>query len=261
MKNPILYLKNRYWKFRFVFKELIKRDFKKKYKRSVLGIFWSVLAPLFTLLIMNFVFGNFLGRGVEHYVIYLFAGILVIRYYSTATRSAMVTLMSNSGIFSKIDIPKYLFLFANVISSSIDFLATLLVFFVFVYLHNIPFTVNFLLLIIPFACLFLIIIGVSMIVSIMNVYFRDIDYLYGIFLMALYYFTPIFYMPEMLGENEYILYFNPLFLIVQYIRDIVIQSSIPNLQFQLTMIIYSLIIFAVGCICYKNFNYKIIYHI
>ena len=65
---------------------MVKRDFKKKYKRSILGVLWSMLAPLFTLLVMNFVFGHFFGRGQEHYTIYLFSGWLIFQYYNEATK-------------------------------------------------------------------------------------------------------------------------------------------------------------------------------
>ena len=100
-----------YKQYQFVFTELVKRDFKKKYKRSFLGVLWSMLAPLFTLLVMNFVFSYFFGRTQEYYTIYLFSGWLIFQYYSEATNGAMNSLMANAGIFSKVKVPKYLFLF------------------------------------------------------------------------------------------------------------------------------------------------------
>ena len=89
-----------YKRYKFVFAELVKRDFKKKYKRSYLGVLWSMLAPLFTLLVLNFVFGTFFGRTQEHYTIYLFSGWLIFQYYNEATNGAMSSLVANANIFS-----------------------------------------------------------------------------------------------------------------------------------------------------------------
>ena len=97
-------------KHRFLFEELVKRDFKKKYKRTVLGVAWSMLAPLLTLLVMAVVFTQFFGRSTPHYIIYMFAGNLVFFYYREATGGGMRALVDNAGIFGKINVPKYMFL-------------------------------------------------------------------------------------------------------------------------------------------------------
>ena len=97
-------------KYQFLFEELVKRDFKKKYKRTVLGMAWSVLSPLLTLLVMRLVFTQFFGRETDHYTTYLFCGNLVFSYFSESSREGMSSLMGNSRIFSKVNIPKYLFL-------------------------------------------------------------------------------------------------------------------------------------------------------
>ena len=91
-------------KYQFLFEELVKRDFKKKYKRTVLGMFWSVLSPLLMLLVMSLVFTQFFGRSTPHYTIYLFSGQLVFSYFTDATNSGMSSLMDNSTIFSKINV-------------------------------------------------------------------------------------------------------------------------------------------------------------
>ena len=97
-------------KHQFLLEELIKRDFKKKYKRSVLGMGWSVLSPLLMLLVMRLVFTQIFGRGIEHYTTYLFCGNLVFAFFNESTTQGMSSLMSNTAIFSKVNVPKYLFL-------------------------------------------------------------------------------------------------------------------------------------------------------
>ncbi len=254
-------LGNLYKQYKFVFAELVKRDFKKKYKRSVLGVFWSMLAPLFTLLVINFVFGHFFGRNQEYYTIYLFSGWLIFQYYNEATNGAMNSLMANAGIFSKVKVPKYMFLFSRVASSSINFFLTLIVYFVFVIAYGLPITWKFITLLYPIACMFVLILGVGLILSALFVFFRDVQYLYSVFLTALMYATPIFYTVDIMGDKAWIFYINPLYYYATYFRSVVIDGIIPGLGFHAMMLIISAVFFAVGCWMYKKYNYKFLYYV
>lgn len=254
-------LRYKFLTYHFAFSELMKRDFKKKYKRSVLGILWSMLAPLFTLLVMNFIFGSFFGRDAAHYTIYLFTGIVVMTYYSQATNSGMGALVGNAGIFSKVNVPKYLFLFSNIASSSINFGLTLILYFLFVIGDGLGIHLLYVLLIFPIGCLVMTVLGVSMILSALFVFFKDIQYLYGVFMTALMYCTPVFYTPDILGEKAYLFYINPLFLIINYIREIVIYARIPSIEYHLGCLIYSLVLLILGFFIYKKYNYKFLYYI
>ena len=100
-------------KYKFLFEELVKRDFKKRYARSVLGVVWSILSPLLQLLVMKLVFTHFFGRSTPHYTTYLFCGTIVFSYFSESTREGMTSLVDNAAIFTKINVPKYLFLFSK----------------------------------------------------------------------------------------------------------------------------------------------------
>ena len=97
-------------KHQFLFEELVKRDFKKKYKRTILGMLWSILSPLLQLIVMSIVFTKFFGRGMEHYTIYLFTGNLLFSFFKESTVNGMHSLMQNAGIIKKINLPKYIFL-------------------------------------------------------------------------------------------------------------------------------------------------------
>lgn len=248
-------------RYKFVFIELVKRDFKKKYKRSFLGILWSMLAPLFTLMVMNFVFSHFFGRSQPHYIIYLFSGWLIFQYYNEATNGAMNSLIANSSIFSKVKVPKYLFLFSRVSSSLINFFLTLTIYFLFVLIEGLPISWKYILLLFPIVCMFLFILGVGLILSAFYVFFRDVQYLYSIFSTALMYFTPIFYTVEMMGNKALIFYFNPLYLYITYFREIVINGCVPTAWFHLGMLLYSLLFFIIGCWIYKKYNYKFLYYV
>ena len=133
----------------FLFEELVKRDFKKKYKRTILGIGWSLLSPLLMLLVMKLVFTQFFGRNTPHYTIYIFCGNVVWTFFNEATRGGMRALMDNASIFTKVNIPKYLFVLSKNIQAFISFLLTLVILFVFVAFDTLPFTWKFFALLYP----------------------------------------------------------------------------------------------------------------
>ena len=158
----------------FLFSELVKRDFKHKYKRTTLGMAWRVLSPLLTLLVMRLVFTQFFGRNMPHYTTYLFSGNLVMAYYKESTKGGMNSLMSNARIFTKINVPKYMFLLSKNVSALVNFGLTLCVYFVFCAFDGITFGPHMLALVFPVACLLLMNIGVGMILSAFYVFFRDV---------------------------------------------------------------------------------------
>ena len=140
---------------RFLFEELVKRDFKKKYKRTILGMGWSMLSPLLMLLVMKVVFEQFFGNTVKHYTTYLFCGLLTFNWFAQSTGSGMRSLSGNASIFTKVNVPKYLFLFSVNIQVLLNFALTLLVFFVFCAIDHVEFSWRFICLVYPIATLLL----------------------------------------------------------------------------------------------------------
>ena len=126
-------------KHQFLFEELVKRDFKKKYKRTILGMLWSLLSPMLQLLVMSVVFSNFFGQNHPHYTIYLFAGNLTYSFFKDSTYGGMNSLMANAGIITKINLPKYMFLLSKNVASLINFGLTLLIFLLFTAIDGVPF--------------------------------------------------------------------------------------------------------------------------
>lgn len=248
--------------YQFLFEELVKRDFKKKYKRTVLGMAWSVLSPLLTLLVMKLVFTQFFGRQTAHYTTYLFCGNLIFSYFNESTTQGMTSLMSNSHIFTKVNVPKYLFLFSKNVQTLINFGLTLCVFFVFCVLDNITFTWKFICLLYPIVCLVLFNIGVGLILSALYVFFRDIQYLWSVFTMLLMYMSAIFYTidsyPPMI-QNVFLV--NPVYLFIRYFRKIVIDATIPSLWFHLLMLADVVVVLGVGAWIYKKNNTKFLYYV
>lgn len=248
--------------YQFLFEELVKRDFKTKYKRTVLGMAWSVLSPLLMLLVMRLVFTQFFGRTTEHYTIYLFCGNLVFSYFSESTGQGMTSLMGNAGIFSKVNVPKYLFLFSKNVQTLINFGLTLCVFFLFCIIDQIAFTWKFVLLVYPIACLMLFNIGVGLILSALFVFFRDIQYLWKIFTQLLMYMSAIFYTIDKYSQTaQYLFLLNPVYLFIRYFRKIVIEATIPTVWFHLLMMADVLIVLGVGCWMYKKYNHRFLYYV
>ena len=249
-------------RYRFLFEELVKRDFKKKYKRTVLGMAWSVLSPLLMLLVMRLVFTQFFGRSTPHYTTYLFCGNLVFSCFNESTTQGMQSLMSNASIFTKVNVPKYLFLLSKNVQTLINFGLTLCVFFIFCVIDHITFTWRLVCLLYPICCLVLFNIGVGMILSALFVFFRDIQYLWTIFVQLLMYLSAIFYTIDRyppLVQNLFLL--NPVYLFIRYFRKIVIELTVPTLWFHLLMLADTLIVLGLGCLIYKKYNHRFLYYV
>ena len=192
-----------YESYGFLFSELVKRDFKKKYKRTVLGMLWSILSPLLNVLILMLIFTNIFGRTEKHFIIYIFSGTLVMSFYTECTQGCMRALMANAAIFTKINVPKSLFLFSKSIQSFINFGLTLLLYFMFCLFDGLVIRTNAAVLVYPIVMLLLFSVGIGMLLSALFVFFRDIEYLYGIFLLLLNYISAIFYPLTIIKPAEY----------------------------------------------------------
>ena len=247
---------------RFLFEELVKRDFKKKYKRTVLGMVWSVLSPLLMLLVMRLVFTQFFGRNMEHYTTYLFCGNLIFSFFSESSSQGMTSLMGNVGIFTKVNVPKYLFLFSKNVQALINFALTLGVFFVFCALDGITFTWKFVFLLYPICTLMLFNMGIGLILSALFVFFRDVQYLWSVFVRVIMYMSAIFYTVDRFSYTGQCLFLlNPVYLHIRYFRQIVIDGVIPPGWFHLLILADVAIALGVGCWMYKKYNTRFLYYV
>ena len=246
----------------FLFEELVKRDFKSKYKRTTLGIAWSMLAPLMQLGVMALVFTKFFGRNTPHYLIYLFSGNLIFTYFNEATNQGMTALEMNAHIFSKINVPKYLFLLSKNVSSLINFLLTLVIYLIFVIADGIGLHWNFLTLIYPIVCLMAFNIGIGLVLSALHVFFKDISYLYGILTTLLMYMSVIFYTLDVFSPTvQKLFYLNPVYNYIHYFRSVVIYGEIPSLWHHLLCLGYAAAAMLAGMGMYKKYNYRFLYYI
>lgn len=249
-------------KNQFLLEELIKRDFKQKYKRTVLGMFWSILNPLLTLLVMRLVFTTFFGHGIEYYTTYIFAGNLMFSYFKEQTSGGMQSLMANAQIFTKINVPKYMFLLSKSASAVINFVLTLIVFFLFVIIDGVPFHWTVFAIIYPIVMLTVFNLGVGMILSALFVFFRDIGYIYDIFTLLLMYVSAIFYQVDMFPAwIQRVFLLNPVYVAIKYIRVIVIDGNLPSLLFHFLLFLYAGVAIGLGSFIYKKYNHRFLYYV
>lgn len=258
-------------KYQFLMGQLILRDFKVKYKRSVLGVVWSLLYPILMMAVMAAVFSNMFKFQVDgvSYLVYLLTGIIVFNYFSEATSSAMTSVVNNFTLINKVYIPKYIFPLAKCLFVGINFLLTLIPWILIIILTqfglgNYPASINIYYLILPFIflCIFIFTIGVGLFLSCVSVFLRDVFYIYGIVLTIWQYFTPIFYSIEIIPVKLQVLYqFNPLYQYLTAIRSIVLYGNCPGTANLILCIVYALIAILIGCLVFKKNQDKYIYYI
>lgn len=249
-------------KHRFLLEELVKRDFKHKYKGTVLGVGWSLLAPLLTLLVMKVVFTQFFGRDAPHYTTYLFAGILVFGFFSESSKGGMTALVGNAGIFTKVNVPKYLFLLSKNAQTLLNFALTLIVFFVFCVLDGISFTWHFLLLAYPIVTLALFNIGLGLILSALYVFFRDMQYLWSVATRLIMYGSAIFYMTDRFPPKmQFVFRCNPVYDHIAFIRKIVLANATPEPWEFALLAGFAALTMLIGGFLYKRHNTEFLYHV
>ena len=251
----------RWQKYRFVFEELVKRDFKRRYKRTILGMGWSMLGPLLHLLVMVLVFTHFFGRDIPHFIVYVFAGLKIFQFFSESTNQGMASLMANSGIMTKVKVPKYLFLLSQNVASLINFGLMLLIFFLFVVIDGVSFHWRFIFLLYPIITITMFNIGVGLVLSALFVFFKDIQYLYSIFTMLVMWLSAIFYSIDTFSATTQRLFLvNPIFAHIHYFRLVVLHGVIPAWHIHLICASSAIIMLLIGAFFYKRYNTRFIYY-
>lgn len=229
-KITVISLAEGIWtRYEFLIQQLVSRDFKTKYKRSVLGYMWSFLNPLFTMVVQYVIFSTIFRSGIENFPVYLLSGIIMFNFFSEAVGQGLMAIVSNATLITKVYVPKYIYPVTKVVSCSINLLISIIPLLLVVLLTKTPLTKAILLL--PFAllCLILFCVGMSMALSAAMVFFRDTQYLWGIFSMIWMYATPLFY-PETIVPDKFkfIQIMNPMYHLIKFVRTILIEGISPD---------------------------------
>lgn len=260
VKNVMINLK----KYSFLLQQLVSRDFKVKYKRSVLGIVWSLLYPILTMIVMAIVFSNVFKFSTPdvNYLAYLLSGLVMFNYFSEASNLSMSSVVANFGLLNKIYIPKYIFPLSKCLFVGINFLLTLIP--LYIVLLATGTGVNWYHIFLPYAylCLFMFTLGMGFILSAVSVFLRDMFYIYGIIVMMWTYLTPIMYDINMISANlQPWLKLNPLYHYINFAREIILYGRIPQPFTWITCLVSSVAVLLIGVIVFKKTQDKFIYYV
>lgn len=257
-------LKYTYKKYGFLMKQLVSRDFKVKYKRSVLGIFWSLLYPVLTMAVMALVFTNmfkFSTPGVN-YLAYLMSGLVIFNYFSEASNLAMSSVVANFSLINKVYIPKYIFPISKCLFVGINFLLTLIPLYAIILLTGTGINIYHLLLPYVFICLFLFTVGFGLILATVSVFLRDMFYIYGVVITLWTYMTPIMYDISIIsGPLQIIFKLNPLYWFIYFARDIILYHQVPGLNVWIYCGLFAIVFLIIGIIVFKKNQDKFIYYV
>lgn len=236
--------------------ELTMRDIKTRYRRSVLGVFWSLLNPLCQMIVLSVVFSNLFKNNIDNFPLYILSGQVIYNFFSESTSNAMNAIIGNASLIKKAYIPKYLFVISNITSSAVNVLASYAALLVVMLVTRAEFNITIIFAIVPIMLTFIFSSGVGLLLAALAVKFRDLIHLYSVFVMALMYLTPIIYPLGMLpGLVRKVVVMNPITNFVVMFRDLVLDGVFPNLLHVGIGVAESVVVLAIGLyVFYKKQN-------
>jgi len=241
---------------------LVKRDITTKYRRSVLGLLWSVLNPLLMMLVISAVFQRLLKVQVANFPVYFLSGNLIFNFMSEATNGSMGSILHAGSFIRKVYIPKYILPFEKCLFALVNSLFAFVAVLIVLLVQRMPFHATLLLFWVPLLYVFVFNLGFGMILACLEVFFRDTQHLYGVWLTAWMYLTPIIYATTILPDAVFtVVKLNPMYYYVTYFRELVLYGNLPTLRENLICILISLSFLMVGGVVFKRLQDKFIYHI
>jgi ABC-2 type transport system permease protein len=241
------------YNYRELLKSNVKKEIRGRYKNSVLGVMWSFLNPLLQLLVYAVIFGALLGGGDSTYHIYICVALIPWTYFTTTITQASFTVIGNGDIIKKVYFPREILPISVVTSGAVNFVISTIIILAFVIFSGIG--ISKYIILYPFILLvqYILLLGISFIVSSITVYFRDLEHIIGIILMAAFYGTPIVYKLEQLPANLQILMkLNPMTHLINGYRDIFYYQQMPNMKMLCILLAGSLVITVIGYFIFKK---------
>ena len=249
-------------RYNYLLRQLVARDFKTKYKRSVLGILWSFLNPLLTMLVQYMVFSTLFRSDVANFPLYLLSGIVCFGFFSESCGMSLMSIVGNASLITKVYVPKYIYPISRILSSGINLLLSLIPLFLVMMLTGTPVRPSVLLLPFAVACLMAFCLGMGFLLSAMMVFFRDTQFLWGVVSLLWMYATPIFY-PESIIPARLLPLFkcNPLYHIIRFVRIVLIDGVSPEPKAWGLCLIASVVPLIIGALIFKKNQDKFILHL
>lgn len=246
-------------KYKYLLFELTKKNIKLKYRRSYLGILWTLLEPILTTFVLAIVFTRFRSKKDPSFPVYILSGRLLYSFFSQATKQAMKSIRSNSGMIKKVYVPKYIYPLSNILSTYFTFVISMVVLFGAMIIFKIYPSKYILYSFIPLLLILILSLGMGLILSTLAVFFRDMEYLWDVVLMLIMYTSAIFYYIEDVG-SMWIFNLNPIYHIIIIFRNCVYGRSL-NMNSLVISASYSLVSLLIGIILFYKKQDKFILNI
>lgn len=248
-----VYIQN-FLKFRPLLNELVARDVKIKYRRSVLGVLWTLLNPLLMMIVLSVVFSNLFKFDVENFSIYLLSGQVIFNFYSDSTNTSMSSILGSASLIKKVYIPKYLFVMSRVCSSVINLLASFSALILVMLATRVELHYTIFLAFIPIVLLVVFSFGIGLLLAAVAVKFRDVMHLYSVFVTALMYLTPVIYPMSILPHwLSIVVRANPLTNYLTMFRDVMMNNTVFNISSLIFGIIEAVLALVIGLyVFYRN---------
>ena len=254
-----VYTIDRYY---FLSQQLVARDFKSKYKRSILGVFWSFLNPLFTMAVQYVVFSTLFQSSISYFPVYLFTGTVCFSIFTESTSLGLTSISGNAQLLTKVYIPKYIFPVASVATSVVNFGFTLIPLIAVILFSGLPITTAWLFLPYTILCLIVFCLGVSLFLAAVMVFFRDIQFIWGVLTTVMMYATPIFYPESIIPDAFAFMYtLNPVYHVIRIMRNILINGAVPTAHALVVCTLACASVFIVGAITFKKTQDKFVLYL
>ena len=247
-----------FWKYRYLLQNLITRDFKLKYRRSVLGVAWSILNPLLTCLVMYLVFDSIMkglrGEGIPNFAGFLIIGQLLFNFFRESTSMAMESVLKNAPLLRKVYIPKYIFPMEKIcfamVNCAFSFIALVIVF--VLTWTSVTFSTAWMALY-PLVMLFFFSLGIGLLLSALYVFVRDIMHIWEVFCTLLVYASAIFYDPETLsGIMQRLIHINPMYWFITAFRSCVLWGEGLTLSMVVVCFLCAAVSMTIGIVVFKK---------
>lgn len=251
------------YRYRFLLGELVKKGIKLKYRRSYLGLFWTMLEPLLNMIVLSVVFGPLLGYSNDKtFPVYILAGRLLYTMFSQGTKEATRSIRVNSAMIKKVYVPKYLYPLSYILYNYILFLISLIVLVLVSLILGVFPGWYTLLSFVPLINIFLLTLGVGLILSTVGVYFRDMEYLWNVALTLLFYCSAVFYKVERYADSPvvWIMKLNPLYSCISNFRSCIF-GDFFHWNYALYCLIVSAVCIAIGSFLFYKKQDEFILHI
>ena len=211
--------------------QLARRDILTRYKRSYLGVAWTMLNPLGTMLILSIVFYQAFGGGQKDYAAYILSGLISWNFFAQTTNAATVNLVWGGSLLRRIYVPRTVFALAATATGLLNLVLSLIPLILVMLLTGVPIRPSILLLPIPILFLTMFSLGIGLLISSIAIFFADVAEMYGIVLTAWFYLTPIIYPVSIIPERFLPIYLlNPMLYMISLFRTVIFYGQVPSLS-------------------------------